>query len=199
MKTNTIALVFTAGVALIMGSCSKAPTAPDNGGANLISNPYFVSNGRPSLAGWAINDTGRVKVVSNAPPGATGWSLWLLPPSGGPPAGGVATTYITGESGSGIYNFSCLELNMARWYGGYVLINQSRDGNLISSRGINMEDSVWAMYTLSDTLNLLPSDTISITLMGWSMAVIARGSSDTPVDSATYGCCFNQLSLVKAE
>ncbi len=197
MKTNTMALVFAAGMALLLGSCTKAPTAPNNTG-NLISNPGFISNGRPSLAGWAINDTGRVKVVSNAPPGVATWSLWTAPARGILP-GGIATTYVTGESGPGIFRFSCAELNMAHWYWGYATIAQLRGGITISSRSISMEDSVWAMYTMSDTLDLLPSDTISITIATGSYTMWTHETSYPGVDSATSGSCFNQLRLTKAE
>lgn len=182
---------------LLLVSCSKSPTAPNNTG-NLITNPDFQLNGSPSLAGWAINDTAWVKVVSNAPPGVTTWSLWTAP-AGGIIPGGVATTYVTGQSGQGIYRFSCAEVNMAHGYWGYATIAQLRSRTTISSRSISLEDSVWAMYTMSDTLDLLPSDTISITIATGSLFMWMHESSYPGVDSAKYGCCFNQVALVKAE
>lgn len=131
MNKKVFIYVLFAVTPLLLVSCSKSPTAPNNTG-NLISNPDFKSNGSPSLAGWAINDTARVKVVSNAPPGVTTWSLWTAP-AGSLIPGGVATTYVTGESGQGIYRFSCAELNMAHWYWGI------RDDCAASERDYDIE------------------------------------------------------------
>ncbi len=197
MKTSSLRIVLFASFAIFTGSCSKSPTSP-NGGGNLIANPDFTSGGQPSLAGWEINDTARVKVVSNAPHGANTWSLWTAP-SGGIMAGGIATTYVTGQSGSGTYTFSCWELNLAHWYWGYVTMAQLRNGATISVRSINMQDSVWTAYTLSDTLDLLPSDTISITIATGTLMMWMHESAYPGVDSASYGCCFNQVSLVKTQ
>ena len=198
MKRNLNASILAALMALLLASCSGNP-ASSNGTGNLISNPYFTSNGRPSLAGWQINDTAWVKVVSNAPPGATGWSLWLLPPSGGPGPGGVATTYITGGSGNGVYTLTLWEKNFATWYWGTIVMDQMRNGGTVSTKLLDMRDTTWTQFTLSDTLNMQQSDTLRITFYAGSLAVITRHISAQAIDTAISGCCFNQLSLTKSE
>jgi hypothetical protein len=199
MKKSRIAVALAAGACIFASSCSKAPTAPGNGNTNLISNPNFISNGQPSLAGWTINDSGNVKVVSNAPSGTTGLSLWLMPPTGGPFPGGVATTKVTGGSGSGVYTLTLWEKNLAGWYWGTVVMDQLRNGGTVSTISLDMRDTSWTQFTLSDTLDMRPSDTLRLIFYAQSLAVIAGHNSAPAVDTAISGCCFNQLSLVKAE
>ena len=198
MKTNLNASILAAGTALLLASCSGNP-ASSNGTGNLISNPNFILNGQPSLAGWQINDTAWVKVVSNAPPGASTWSLWLLPPSGGPLPGGVATTYITGGAGSGAYTLTLWEKNFATWYWGTIVIDQLRNGGTVSTKLLDMRDTTWTQFTLSDTLDMQPSDTLRISFYTGSLAVIAQHNSAPAIDTAISGCCFNQLRLTKAQ
>ncbi len=157
-----LALIILGVLQFIPIACTMNSSSPNKSG-NLVSNPDFESNGSPSLAGWKVNDTGWVQIVSNAPSGSKLLSLWLEP-SFGPAAGGTATTYITGQSGNGVYNFSCWERNFANWYWGYVLIEQVRNGQVISSRNLNTNDTLWTMFTLADTLDMQASDTLLISL-----------------------------------
>lgn len=182
---------------LILASCTKSPTSSNSSG-NLISNPSFELNGSPSLSGWSINDTGWVKVVSNAPLGKGSLSMWLSP-SVGPEAGGVATTAITGQSGRSVYTLSGWERNFAGWYWGYVSIEQVRSGGRIFTDNFDVSDSVWSMFSRADTLDILPGDSLLVTLRSVSLAYSPLMESTSAVDSVSSGVCFNGLSLTNSQ
>lgn len=196
MKHKSVFIFLLAAGAVLLASCTKSPTSP-NGSANLIQNSTFRSGDSPSLAGWSISDTAYVKVVSNAPAGSAGWSLWLAPQFG-PFAGGTAGTSVAVQSGEAVYTFSCFEKNVSGSFGNWGVVNMSltRNGQTVSSRQLSMPDTSWNMFTLSDTLNVQPGDTLAIGLSTAGVTVSPVGSS-TPAP-ATNGICFNQVSLTKS-
>lgn len=198
MKLTGFLIIVTllATMSFFLTSCSK--TILPNMSGNLVPNPGFESNGLPSLAGWKVNNSDWVKVVSNSPPGSTSWSL-CLSPSFGPTPGGIATTGVTGQSGTGVYSFSCWERNFAGWYWGYVSLEQVRNGQVISDRNLTANDTMWTMFTIDDTLSLLTSDTLRIGLHAPSLAVASKRIPVPEVDSVSYGVCFNQISLTRSQ
>lgn len=196
MKKGLDILVAAAFATLFLASCSQSPISP-NGSGNLIQNSDLRSGNNPSLAGWKINDTAWVKVVANAPPGGGTWSLWLAPMFG-PEPGGMARTFVTGQSGEGVYTLTCWERNFSGWYWGSVSLAQFRGGREISYRSLDMKDTSWTEFTLEDTLFLQPSDTLGIELTAPSL-IYAPEYGAGYVDTVSGGACFNQLSLQKTE
>jgi hypothetical protein len=75
---------------------------------------------------------------------------------------------------------------------------QIRDGQEVSYRSLEMRDTSWTDFTLEDTLTMQPSDTLAIELAVPSLAVVPEYGS-SPVDTASGGACFNQMSLRKIE
>ncbi len=194
MKSNRLFWNLLLLVSLLLGSCTQSTTSFNESG-NLIQNPGFISNDSPSLAGWQVNNTSWVKVVANAPPGSETWSLSLAP-SAGPVPGGTATTFIAGQSGRSVFRFSCWEHNFSNWYWGQVYIIQVRGGRAIASASLDLNDTTWTTASLSDTLEMLPTDTIAIGLRAASLPVFPVDNSP---DTVTAGICFNQPSLVKIQ
>lgn len=183
--------------AMLFTSCVKSPTAP-NATGNLIQNSTFLSGGSPSLAGWVVNDTSAVRVVSNAPSGSTALSI-ALEPAVGPFGGGVAATYATGESGTHIYTLSAWERNYASWYWGTMQLSQIRNGRTIAYKAISAYDSTWTRFTLSDTLDMLSSDSLAVVLGAPSVSASAHRYRTASVDTVTGGVLFNQLQLTRGE
>jgi hypothetical protein len=166
----------------------------NNTGINLINNPSFEFNGKPSLAGWIIKDTTWTKVVKETPAGEGTWSLWLSP-AFGPLQGGTARTYVTGQSGEGMYTFSFYEKNLQGFAWGGVTFSQVRNGTIIFSTNITVDTLHWAIFTKTFKLNLMPSDTININLFNYSLAVKAK--SNAKIDSVTSGILYDGISLIK--
>lgn len=188
--------VFLTVVSLVLTSCTTSPTSP-NGSGNLIRNWTFRSGNEPSLAGWQIADTSRVKVVANAPTGSGTWSIWLAPQVG-PSIGGLASTSVTGLSGRSVYALSGWERNFAGWYWGNATLGQIRNGSLISYKSWTINDTTWTPFFFADTLDMLPTDTIVIGLNAPSYAVIPEGGTGS-ADIASSGVIFNGLSLTKQQ
>ncbi len=180
----------------MLASCSRSPTSP-NGSGNLIQNSSFRSGSAPWLAGWDINDSAWVKVVSNSPSGSNSWSINLTPQSG-PSAGGVATTFITGQSGHFIYTLSGWARSLAGWYWGNVSLSQLRNGNTISYKSSDVADSAWTAFTLTDTLDILPGDTLAVALSAPSLS-FAAGPNASSADTASGGVLFNHPELEKRQ
>lgn len=163
-------------------------------GINLIQNPSFEFNGQPSLLGWTINDTVWVKTVQEAPTGEGRWSL-LVGPAFGPSPGGNAKTFITGQSGSGLYTFQFYERNLQGYAWGVASISQLRNGKTIFNDEIQADSSQWSLKSKSYSMNLLSTDTLVVKLFNYSLALKAK--SNTKIDSVTSGILFDGISFIK--
>jgi hypothetical protein len=165
-----------------------------NSGGNLIYNPSFEINGMPSLAGWIINDTMWTRIIEEAPAGEGAWSLWLAP-AFGLHQGGTARTYVTGQSGEGVYTFSFYEKNTQGFAWGGATFSQVRNSTVIFSTNITADTLQWAVFSKTFKLNLMPSDTININLFNYSLAV--KAGSNAKIDSVTSGILYDGISLIK--
>ncbi len=165
-----------------------------NYGTNLIQNPSFEFNGKPSLLGWTINDTIWVKTIQEAPSGEGLWSL-LIGPAFGPSPGGIAKTFITGQSGDGFYTLLFYERNLQSYAWGEVSLSQQRNGKAIFNDVISANSSQWALTSKSYKLNLMSTDTLVVKLFNYSLAVKVK--SNTKIDSVTSGILFDGISLIK--
>ncbi len=163
-------------------------------GVNLISNPSFEFNGEPSLSGWTIFDTAFAKVVQGGAPGEGNWSLQLF--QGGPIyLGGLASTIVTGQSGSSNYTLSFWEKNFERMFYGVVFIRQIRKGSIIYSVQVNADTTSWALFSKTIHLNMQPTDSLKISLQSVNPVVVAAEPEKT--DTVSYGTLFDGISIVK--
>jgi hypothetical protein len=186
MKHNNIVL-GTSGflvLFLIVGSCNENSISVIRHSQNLIQNPSFESNGQPTLQSW-IADTAYVKFVRDVPSGGGQWSVHVEAPWV-PPGEGV-TTYITGQSGTGVYKLSAFVKTMI--VGGHLMLGIWKDGSpgdFKSAIAEQADSTGWAEVTLLDTLSLEATDSIWVHF--------------------TVGCCMTRipanqarLDLVKLE
>jgi len=187
--------LFVELISFLIASCSKSVTNP-NGSGNLISNPNFEQNGKPSLKGWiVIGDSSWTKVVQDSLPGNLyNYSLQLAP-GRGPFAGGGAKTYITGLSGQSSYTLSFWGKNSIVFAWGQVYLTQIRAGQELFRDLVSADTTSWTLFSKTETLNTLPSDTIEVFLSNESLAV--RAHPENIVDSVGSGIFFTGVSLTK--
>jgi hypothetical protein len=131
----------------------------------LLQSPSFENGGQPSLNGWGafpIFDHG-------APPGlGLSWSL-VMPPAGFPPSTGEkdpGATQQFANLSSGVYRFSAWARSTNTYSVGHLTIERDSSGQWINPKEVNLAGSTWHQYTVTDTLTLLPSDTVGIILSG---------------------------------
>ncbi len=153
--------------ALSLTSCSKTPTEPNNEPPNLIANADFEVHSQPSLQNWVV-DSNWAALVLDTIAGAPKWCIRIAP--GWLPQEGFATTYVTGQSGSGIYKLTVLMRSTGAWQGTISLGRWSQNASsFVKQAGNNSSD--WTQVTVTDTINLQTSDSIAVHLSAGSTEV----------------------------
>ena len=149
--------------------CHQGYSSPMADSTNLIQNSSFEMNDQPTLHSW-VADSVLGKLVQDAPPGGGQWSLQLSP--GWFPQEGFARTYISGQSGAGVYQLSAWikNLNGPR---SRFRIGQWSNNAWVSFKEIPCDSSSWMQYSLVDTLSLLPDDTIAVHLSAGETEVVS--------------------------
>jgi hypothetical protein len=139
---------------------SKSILADGSDSTNLIQNSSFETNNQPTLQFW-ITDTLLAEVLQDAPPGGGQWSLQLSP--GWIPQEGFAQTYVSGQSGIGVYQLTFWSKSISGWKGS-VMIGQWSQMSWVQSNIIYCDSTTWTQYSLIDTLSLQIGDTIGVHL-----------------------------------
>lgn len=148
-------------VVLLLVSCNQTPSGPNQPlNSNLIQNPTFEVNGKPSLQTWTA-DTMLAEIVRDAPSGDGIWSLQLVP--GWIPREGFAQTYVSGETGTGVYKLTLWMKSINNWRGGASFGVWSHN-TWVSRKMVTSDSSQWAMVSLLDTLSLTANDSIAVHL-----------------------------------
>jgi hypothetical protein len=142
----------------------------DSDSTNLIQNSSFETNNQPTLQSW-ITDTSLAQAIQDAPPFGGKWSLQLVP--GWIPQEGFARTYISGQSGVGVYQLTFWSKSTYNWQGSVTLGQWTQKG-WIQSKMIYCDSAIWTQYSLTDTLSLQAGDTIGVHLSAGRVEV-ARG------------------------
>lgn len=143
--------------------CFPSKSILANGGGdstNLIQNSSFETNNEPTLQYW-VTDTSLAQAVQDAPPGGGKWSLQLVP--GWIPQEGFARTYVSGQSGVGVYRLTFWSKSIHSWQGS-VTIGQWTQMGWVQSKMIYCDSATWTQYSLTDTLSLQAGDTIGVHL-----------------------------------
>ncbi len=138
---------------------------------NLIQNSSFEINGQPTLASWTA-DTSLAKIVQGAPLNGGSWSLQIMP--GWVPQEGYAMTYITGQSGLGIYEMSVWCKSINHWAGNFEFGIRSNN-TWVCFKRTYFDTTDWTEYSITDTLSLQPQDTIAVKLSA-GITELANGS-----------------------
>lgn len=156
LKLNAVAALALTTV--LLSSCSRNPTEPSQTSGNLIPNPSFEINGKPSLEYWMVT-AGLASVVQDAPPNDGAWSLQLVP--GWLPQNGLAQTNVGGESG--VYRLTVWVKSVNQWSGHLSLGVWSGD-RWLNQKSVIAQPSQWSVVSIIDTLSLAPQDSIGVVL-----------------------------------
>jgi len=149
-------------------------------GQNLVSNGDFEYNTQLYCATWydrceqeltylcdtlLPGDPCDVDFYKDAPDPGGIWSIGLTGVGNSLPA--TANTYITGQSGTNLYQLNIWMKDPGLAFGG-AHIGILSEGIYKESKTVQAESEVWAFYTIVDTLKLQPSDSIQISLSAFA-------------------------------
>ncbi|MCL5029624.1 MAG: hypothetical protein M1480_11495 [Bacteroidetes bacterium] len=145
---------------ILLSSCKETGVGPTLSIINLIRNPNFELNGQPSLQYWSA-DFNNPKFIQDSPSFDGKWSLQLY--SGYIPFETYVQTFITGESGTGVYKLTVWMKSINGWRGS-ASIGIWKQNNLIDRKYIYNSSQQWTPVSLIDTLSLQSTDTIAVRL-----------------------------------
>ncbi len=147
---------------------------------NLIGNPDFESNGQLRCDSWhdachqellylcdslLPGNPCDVRFIEEAPGPGGSWSMAVTGVGNSPAS--TASTYITGQHGTNIYQLNAWMKDDGNGWGG-INIGTHRKGKYELSKTLRADSVTWAFFTAADTLSLEPEDSIEITL--WAFA-----------------------------
>jgi hypothetical protein len=143
-------------------------------GQNLISNWQFqYPNMQPRCDGW-FNSCGEELTnhcdtnlhcyvgLINQSPSLIPENIWSLKVKTGFPQEGFAETYVTGQSGTNIYELK-FWMKATDWQGG-AKIGMNTQNQFVASKFLIDTATFWKPFSLLDTLTTQSSDTITIRL-----------------------------------
>ena len=190
-RIRTLAMSGTA-VTLIVGTAlwgcknSGNPIGPGGELANLISNPTFMVDGKPSLDGWTCPDTSGFVFSAEVPPGQAGNSLRMPVSWFGPIRYAGIWTTVPIPAGPHVFELRCWARREN--FGGWMLLYRPGDPVDSVSRAqlIPITDTTWTLYRTRDTIVSEQPDSIIIYL-GRGETELAGGWT------SYYGCVFTQL------
>jgi len=170
MRLQRCALLLAVTALAIGASCKNDSTGPATDPGNLISNPSFELNDKPSYAGWHFADAADTAVSDDVPTLGGSWSLRMYPDWLPVP---YARAYVTGESGRRVYTLSV-------WVKTANLPEPARiacgilqpDRTLRDEVHVNISGTDWSQYTLQDTLDLVATDTLVVELSPGAAQVV---------------------------
>lgn len=168
IKSKLLSLFFLIAANLFLFNTGKTQ--------NLISNPSFEdSTGQPSLTGWIINDTVYSSFSQDTPVGGGNWSLQLL--AGW--IGGLAETYITGQSGTNVYKLNVWLKTDSLGPGAiaYISLGTLYQNQFTPKKEVFYDNTPnWTQYSLTDTLTTQSDDTIVVRLYAGYVQIISPAS-----------------------
>lgn len=137
---------------------------------NLIPNSTFESNGIPSLNGWYEwneSDTSIVDFSSDVPSGGGGFSVRFQARQYAPCPNNSVYAKVTTSSGNHRYRLSVYGKRNGvggsiSVYVGYPPCEVDHDHFVT----VPITDTVWTLYSFSDTLRTVSTDTIYVLLFG---------------------------------
>ncbi len=158
--TRSNAVAALALITMLLSSCSHNPnsTEPSQTSGNLIPNPTFEINGKPSLEYWTVS-TGLASIVQDAPPNDGAWSLQLVP--GWLPQNGLAQTNVGGESG--VYRLTVWVKSVNQW-AGHIYLGVWSGGRWLNQKTVTAQPSQWSIVSIIDTLSLAAQDSVGVVL-----------------------------------
>jgi hypothetical protein len=163
MRCLKLSAAFALLVAFVLGiSCKNNSTGPSTDPGNLLANPSFESNDRPSYTAWHFNYPADTAVSDDIPTLGGSWSLKMTPDWNPAP---WARAYLTGQSGRRVFLLTV-------WVKAINLSEPARiacgilqpDRTLRDETHVNISGAEWLQYSIQDTLDLVASDTVVVEL-----------------------------------
>lgn len=140
---------------------------------NLILNPSFEQNGKPFCDGWytvcgdefkdqcdSFGLCGTRIIKANTPDTATG--IWGVEVRGSFPESASAITYVSGHSGTNIYQLK-FWMNTEHFVG-EVYLGPMTNRNFTDYNLLTDFNQPWTQYILLDTITTHESDTVGVVL-----------------------------------
>lgn len=153
------------GLIVAVMSCKTTSTGPINDIGNLLPNGSFELNGKPTWGHWVLLDTPldtTTLFAQDVPLLGGNWSLELQPH---PPGANYARSFITGTNAlGGVFQLTVWGKATNGWPNGSVALGKLSSGfvSILQSKGTPA--ATWTEYTLEDTLDLVPQDSLFVQL-----------------------------------
>jgi hypothetical protein len=144
-------------VTLFVASCRDGIVSPGTT-SNFITNHSFENKGAPSLRGWEV--FGKVDFFRDTPPGGGTYSIGIE--SSWVPQYYAAYS-LRVENGKRVYDFSCWAKAVQIPASINIIIYND---TVKYSKSIEVTDTEWRLYKLSDTITVSRGDSIKIYLNG---------------------------------
>jgi hypothetical protein len=160
--------------ALVFSSCSKSsdPASPAVNDSTAFPNHFFFDkDGNPYLGGWTFHasDPDELPIYEkDVPPTGGTWSLKLHKSDVPNPINSVTETFT--NLTSGVYELSVWTKMKYQLPGtnplGSISISRNRSGVLLTASASSGDSTGWHPVVLDDTLTLVRTDSVTITLAG---------------------------------
>ncbi len=157
-------------------SCKESTTGPSQGVGNLLTNPTFEENGVPSLHGWVVPDSSIIHFSTDIPPDGSGHTITLDAHWYAPWPYGTIYQIVIPVAGTHKYRLSVFGRRVG--VGGLILAyfrRPSATGSALRFQ-LTISDTVWAYYSLTDTITTSATDSLFLTITGGGTEVRAGTS-----------------------
>ena len=167
-------IVFVLLLAIVCVGCKDNGTGPSSA-TNLITNSTFERNGKPSLDGWhrwEESDTSVTEFSQDIPSGGGGFSITFQARQFSPCPSNSIYANLTVPSGNHLYRISIYGKRTG--IGGAISVYVNRPPCELEREPfviMPLTDTVWTLYSFSDTLSTISSDTVFIMLVGGATEV----------------------------
>ncbi len=153
-------------ILLISSRCSEEnnPVIPPEPGSSIILYSSFEENGNSSLAGWNFNlDSSLIAFTNDTPPEGGNWavtikSAWLIP--------GVNGLYTTVKIPEGTHIYKLSLWGKHESIVGSASLLLVKPDTTIFNFSIQITDTLWKEYTMTDTITAGAGDSLKVNLFG---------------------------------
>ncbi len=158
-------------VMMVIFSCDSNEALTPELENNLIENPSFESESQFSLDAWEVVNPNLVNASNDTPVDGGEWSVRINADWGPEEFQPQVCTTIPLSPGQHKYTFTC----WAKYknISGVIRLKIVNPDTSFTHNSIAIQDTMWAEYTLSDTVTLSATDTLSISLSGGFTHVVA--------------------------
>jgi hypothetical protein len=150
--------------------CGRSDPASSNNDGTVVYSTSFETNGSFDLSGW-MNGAGAVE--SHDVPSGGGTRSPVLPAMWGV---GRLMYSISVPAGTHRYELSCWAKTIGTVRGGYIWFGNAYGDTVAQGAGVQVTDTVWTKYVVSDTLDMNGSNQIIISLNG-AFSQLATGEA----------------------